>query len=85
MFIGIYSEDRMRDYTRPGYEPYGRSLAEEIVPGAERRLRIGTHRCHRIVWGSSLGEMVSLYSVWQHPDSSAPVSACRARSHTRTT
>jgi predicted alpha/beta superfamily hydrolase len=68
VFIGIYSEDRMLDYTRPGYEPYGRSLAEEIVPEAERRLRIGTHRRHRIVWGSSLGGVVSFYSVWQHPD-----------------
>ena len=68
VFIGIYSEDRMRDYTRPGYEPYARSLAEEIVPEAEQRLRLIAHRRHRIVWGSSLGGVVSFYSVWQHPE-----------------
>ena len=68
VFVGIYSEDRMLDYTKPGYEPYARSLAEEIVPEAERRLRIGKHRRFRSVWGSSLGGVVSFYSVWQHPD-----------------
>jgi len=68
VFVGIYSEDRMRDYTRPGYEPYARALAEEIVPAAERLLRIGGHRRYRSVWGSSLGGVVSFYSVWQHPE-----------------
>ena len=68
IFVGVYSEDRMRDYTKPGYEPYAKSLAEEIVPEAEKRLRVGTHRRHRSVWGSSLGGVVSFYSVWQHPD-----------------
>jgi predicted alpha/beta superfamily hydrolase len=68
IFVGIYSEDRMLDYTRPGYEAYARSLAEEIVPEAEKRLRVGTHRRHRSIWGSSLGGVVSFYSVWQHPD-----------------
>ena len=68
VIVGIHSGDRMADYTSPGYEAYARSLAEEIVPEAERRLRIGTERRHRSVWGSSLGGVVSFYSVWQHPD-----------------
>jgi predicted alpha/beta superfamily hydrolase len=68
VIVGIHSDDRMREYTAPGYEAYGRSLAEEIVPEAQRLLRIGTHRQHRSVWGSSLGGVVSFYSVWQHPD-----------------
>jgi predicted alpha/beta superfamily hydrolase len=68
IIVGIYSDDRMRDYTDPGYEAYARSLAEEIVPEAGRLLRIGNHRRYRIVWGSSLGGVVSFYSVWQHPD-----------------
>lgn len=68
VIVGIHSDDRMREYTLPGYEPYARSLAEEIVPEAERRLRIGTTRRHRSVWGSSLGGVVSFYSVWQHPE-----------------
>lgn len=33
-----------------------------------RRLRIGNHRRQRSVWGSSLGGVVSFYSVWEHPD-----------------
>jgi predicted alpha/beta superfamily hydrolase len=68
VFVGIYSGDRMLDYTKPGYEAYARSLAEEIVPEAQRRLRIGNHRRYRTVWGSSLGGVVSFYTVWQHPD-----------------
>jgi predicted alpha/beta superfamily hydrolase len=67
VIVGVYSDDRMRDYTEPGYEPYARSLAEEIVPEAQRRLRVGSHRRSRSVWGSSLGGVVSFYTVWQHP------------------
>ena len=68
VIVGVYSDDRMRDYTEPGYEPYARSLAEEIVPEAQRRLRVGSHRRSRSVWGSSLGGVVSFYTVWQHPE-----------------
>ena len=68
IFVGIYSADRMVDYTKPGYEPYARSLAEEVVPEVQRRLRVGTHRRHRSVWGSSLGGVVSFYTVWQYPE-----------------
>lgn len=67
VFVGIYSDDRMRDYTEPGYEAYARSLAEEIVPEVNRLLRVRNHRRYRAVWGSSLGGVVSFYSVWQHP------------------
>jgi predicted alpha/beta superfamily hydrolase len=68
VIIGIRSGDRMKEYTSPGYEAYARSLAEEIVPKAQSVLRIGNHRRYRSVWGSSLGGVVSFYSVWQHPD-----------------
>ena len=68
IIVGVYSDDRMRDYTEPGFEPYARSLAEEIVPEAQRRLRVGNHRRFRSVWGSSLGGVVSFHSVWQHPE-----------------
>jgi predicted alpha/beta superfamily hydrolase len=68
IIIGVYSGDRMTEYTSPGYEAYGRSLAEEIVPEAQQRLRIGNHRRSRSVWGSSLGGVVSFYTVWQHAD-----------------
>jgi predicted alpha/beta superfamily hydrolase len=67
IIVGIYSGDRMRDYTAPGYAAYARSLAEEIVPKAQRLLRIGSHRRYQTVWGSSLGGVVSFYTVWQYP------------------
>ncbi|MCU0395183.1 MAG: alpha/beta hydrolase-fold protein [Chitinophagaceae bacterium] len=68
VIIGIRSGDRMKEYTAPGYEAYARSLAEEIVPEAQRKLRIGNDRRHRSVWGSSLGGVVSFYTVWQYPE-----------------
>jgi predicted alpha/beta superfamily hydrolase len=68
VIIGIHSDDRIRDYTEPGCVAYARSLAEEIVPEAQRRLRVVSHRRGRSVWGSSLGGVVSFYSVWEHPE-----------------
>jgi len=69
LVLGVYSGDRMAEYTKPGYELYGRSLAEEVVPEVERRgIRVERHRRFRSVWGSSLGGVVSFYTVWQHPE-----------------
>jgi len=67
IIVGIYSGDRMQDYTDPGYELYAKSLAEEIAPETQRRLRLRDHRRYRIVWGSSLGGVVSFYTVWHYP------------------
>ena len=68
IIVGVHSGDRMKEYTAPGYEAYARSLAEEIVPEAQQRLRIGDHRRFRSVWGSSLGGVVSFYTAWEHAD-----------------
>jgi predicted alpha/beta superfamily hydrolase len=68
IFVGLYSGDRMKEYTSPGYVDYGRSLVEEVVPAADRILRVGNHRRFRSVWGSSLGGVVAFYCVWQHPE-----------------
>lgn len=67
IIVGIHSADRMTEYTQPGCEPYARSLAEEIVPLADEKLRTNRDRRYRSVWGSSLGGVVSFYCVWQHP------------------
>lgn len=67
IIVGIYSGDRMKEYTKPGYELYARSLVEELVPVASQRLRVLEGRRHRVVWGSSLGGVVSFYCVWQYP------------------
>lgn len=68
VFIGLHSSDRMAEYTKPGYEAYSRSLAEEVVPEAERRLRLRRERGSRTVWGSSLGGVVSFHTAWQYPE-----------------
>ena len=40
IILGIHSGDRMREYTKPGYEAYTRSVVEEVKPEVERRLRL---------------------------------------------
>ncbi len=66
--VGIHSGDRMAEYTKPGYEAYARSVAEEIVPEASRRLRLIGGRRETAVMGSSLGGVVSFYMAFQFPD-----------------
>ena len=68
VIVGMHSDDRMRDYTEPGYEAYSRALSEEVVPEVERRLRVGANPRRRSVWGSSLGGVVSFHTAWAHPD-----------------
>jgi len=69
LILGLHSADRMTEYTKPGYERYAKALVKEVVPEIERRgIRAETHRRSRTVWGSSLGGVVSFYTVWQHPD-----------------
>jgi predicted alpha/beta superfamily hydrolase len=69
LILGLYSADRMTEYTKPGYELYARSLVEEVVPEVERRgIRAEQNRRYRSVWGSSLGGVVSFYTVFQHPE-----------------
>jgi predicted alpha/beta superfamily hydrolase len=65
--VGIYSGDRMAEYTKPGYEAYARSVVEEIVPVAQQRLRLIGGREETAVMGSSLGGVVSFYMAFQFP------------------
>jgi predicted alpha/beta superfamily hydrolase len=68
ILVALYSgAERMDEYTKPGYELYGRSLVEEVVPKVNRKLRVIDDRRYRSVWGSSLGGVASFYTVWQHP------------------
>jgi predicted alpha/beta superfamily hydrolase len=69
ILVGLYSGgDRINEYTKPGYEMYAHSLVEEVVPQVEAKLRVAPGRRSRSVWGSSLGGVVSFYTVWQHPE-----------------
>lgn len=66
--VGIYSQDRVLDYTKPGYEKYGRSVVEEVVPEVKKRFRVLDSAQETGVMGSSLGGVVSFYMAWQWPD-----------------
>ncbi|HVT61496.1 MAG TPA: alpha/beta hydrolase-fold protein [Thermoanaerobaculia bacterium] len=66
--VGVYPEDRMADYTRPGYEEYGRYLAEEVKPWVDASYRTLPGPADTVAMGSSLGGVVSLYLAWQWPE-----------------
>ena len=65
--VGVYSRERMREYTRPGYEAYGRFLAQELKPYVDSQYRTASAAEDTAVMGSSLGGVVSLYAGWQYP------------------
>ena len=65
--VGIHSGDRMTEYTKPGYESYGRSVVEEVVPAANQRFRLIGGPRETAVMGSSLGGVVSFFMAWQWP------------------
>jgi predicted alpha/beta superfamily hydrolase len=67
--VGVYSNERREEeYTKPGYEAYASSIVEELVPAEQLFLRTTKNRLDRTMWGSSLGGVVSFYSVWQYPE-----------------
>jgi predicted alpha/beta superfamily hydrolase len=69
VIVGVYSDkDREERYTKPGYEAYARSIVEELVPAEQLFLRTTKNRLDRSMWGSSLGGVVSFYTVWQYPE-----------------
>jgi enterochelin esterase-like enzyme len=66
--VGIHSADRMRDYTKPGYEAYARSVVKEIKPAVDGKLRVMEGPRGTGVIGSSLGGVVSFYMAWEYPE-----------------
>lgn len=65
--VGVYPQDRTRDYTRPGYADYGRYLIEELKVWVDETYRTLSGPRHTAVLGSSLGGVVSFYLAWQWP------------------
>ena len=63
--VGVYAGDRMADYTQPGYEAYGRFLAEVLKVEVDSALRTLPGPRQTAVMGSSLGGVVSLFLAWQ--------------------
>ncbi len=66
--VGVYPKDRLVDYTAPGYEAYGRFLAESLKPYIDAHYRTRREAHSTAVMGSSLGGVVSLFLAWQYPD-----------------
>jgi predicted alpha/beta superfamily hydrolase len=67
VIVGVYSGDRMGEYTKPGYEAYARSVVEELKPEVDRRIRVLTSPSETGVIGSSLGGVVSFFMAWEYP------------------
>jgi hypothetical protein len=69
IIVGVYSNERRNEeYTKPGYEIYARSIVEELVRGEQVFMRTTNAPVDRAMWGSSLGGVVSFYTVWQYPE-----------------
>jgi predicted alpha/beta superfamily hydrolase len=65
--VGIFSRDRMHEYTRDGYHEYGRFIVEELKPYIDAHYRTLAAPRSTAVMGSSLGGVVSFYLAWQWP------------------
>ncbi|HSF16719.1 MAG TPA: alpha/beta hydrolase-fold protein [Vicinamibacteria bacterium] len=66
--VGIYPNDRETDYTKPGYETYGRFLVEKLKPEIDRSFRTLPGPESTAVMGSSLGGVASFFMAWQWPE-----------------
>lgn len=68
IIVGIYPNERMKEYTYPGYAEYGRYVVEELKPFIDENYRVMTDPGNTAVMGSSLGGVVSFYLAWQYPE-----------------
>jgi len=65
--VGIYPEERTRDYTLPGYTDYGRYLVSDLKAWVDETYRTLPGPQDTAVMGSSLGGVVSFHLAWQWP------------------
>jgi enterochelin esterase-like enzyme len=65
--VGIYARDRMNEYTKAGYERYGRFFVEALKPFIDGAFRTLADPKNTAVMGSSLGGVASFYMAWQYP------------------
>lgn len=66
--VGVHSQDRLAEYTKPGYEVYGQSLSGEVKPRIDQDFRTLPGPEKTGVIGSSLGGVVSFFLAWEWPD-----------------
>jgi predicted alpha/beta superfamily hydrolase len=67
IIVGVYSGNRLEEYTKPGYEAYARAVIEEVKPAIDGQLRVFDSPHETGVVGSSLGGVVSFFMAWEHP------------------
>lgn len=66
--VGIAPADRQREYTRPGYDAYGRFVVETLKPLVDGELRTRPGAQDTVVMGSSLGGVAALHLAWTYPE-----------------
>lgn len=66
--VGVYPNAREENYTRPGYESYGRFLVEALKPEIDQSFRTLPGPRTTAVMGASLGGVVSFYLAWQYSE-----------------
>lgn len=65
--VGIYPQDRMADYTAPGYREFGRFLVEKLKPRIDAEFRTLPGPQTTALMGASLGGVLSFYLAWEYP------------------
>jgi predicted alpha/beta superfamily hydrolase len=65
---GLYTAQRERDYTEPGYERYARVLEQHVKPWVDHRFRTRVGPGETAILGSSLGGVAAFYTAWTRPD-----------------
>lgn len=68
LVVGIYPEEREREYTRPGWDDYADFLVRHLKPEIDREFRTLPEPRHTSVMGSSLGGVVSFHLGWRHQE-----------------
>lgn len=68
LVVGVFPEDRNREYTRPGWDDYARFLVHQLKPEIDRSYRTRPEPRHTSVMGASLGGVVSFHLGWRYPE-----------------
>ncbi len=68
LIVGLVPQDRQRDYTAPGYQSYGETLVQRVLPEVESDWRALRGPENTAVMGSSLGGVVSFFLAWNWPE-----------------